>query len=165
MKIQLFPLVRKFFGRGTGKPFSQKRFPRNLSNLLLNNRHSRGQNDGGKTHATRKGTVIDHGQTCGKGKRRKRNTSIKESNRTLALITELKKLGYLLEVEDESRLCWFGKKQAPEPQPSIQTYQDHRIAMAFSVASLKFTNIHIEDKEVVTKSYPRFWEELQNVIK
>ena len=90
---------------------------------------------------------------------------IKESNRTLALITELKKLGYLLEVEDESRLCWFGKKQAPEPQPSIQTYQDHRIAMAFSVASLKFTNIHIEDKEVVTKSYPRFWEELQNVIK
>ena len=90
---------------------------------------------------------------------------IKESNRTLALITELKKLGYLLEVEDESRLCWFGKKQAPEPQPSIQTYQDHRIAMAFSVASLKFTNIHIEEKEVVTKSYPRFWEELQNVIK
>lgn len=86
---------------------------------------------------------------------------IKETDRLRALVDELAKLGYLLRVEGDSRLSWQGEKCAPRPCPEIATYHDHRMAMAFAPAVFKFPVLVIRDKEVVTKSFPRYWEEWQ----
>jgi 3-phosphoshikimate 1-carboxyvinyltransferase len=45
---------------------------------------------------------------------------------------------------------------------TIATYQDHRMAMAFAPLALK-TNLIIEEAEVVSKSYPNFWEDLKKL--
>jgi len=44
---------------------------------------------------------------------------------------------------------------------TIQTYNDHRMAMSFAPLSLKFNELHIKNPEVVSKSYPNFWEDLR----
>ena len=89
---------------------------------------------------------------------------IKESDRVSALKNELNKIGYFLKVEDNDCLSWQGEKSTPEINPWIQTYQDHRLAMAFAVATLKFPDLQIENKEVVSKSFPRFWEEWDHIV-
>lgn len=86
---------------------------------------------------------------------------IKETDRIAALITECKKLGYLLQEEDASVLCWNGERCEAEHSPLIHTYEDHRMAMAFAPAALKVSNLRIADPQVVSKSYPNFWEDLQ----
>ena len=43
----------------------------------------------------------------------------------------------------------------------IDTYEDHRMAMAFAPAAVKFPGLRINNPEVVTKSYPNFWKDLQ----
>ena len=45
----------------------------------------------------------------------------------------------------------------------IDTYQDHRMAMAFAPAALALGSITINDPEVVSKSYPGYWEDLKQV--
>ncbi len=85
---------------------------------------------------------------------------IKETDRISALINELHKLGYVLHAEGDDALQWDGEKCQPEPEPIITTYDDHRMAMAFAPASLRLPLIKIEHPEVVTKSYPHFWEDL-----
>ncbi|MCR5575036.1 MAG: 3-phosphoshikimate 1-carboxyvinyltransferase [Bacteroidaceae bacterium] len=85
---------------------------------------------------------------------------IKETDRISALINELHKLGYVLHAEGDDVLQWDGEKCQPEPEPVITTYDDHRMAMAFAPASLRLPLIKIEHPEVVTKSYPHFWEDL-----
>ncbi|MFR5358313.1 MAG: hypothetical protein ACLTHQ_08550 [Odoribacter splanchnicus] len=47
-----------------------------------------------------------------------------------------------------------------QPCPRIATYHDHRMAMAFAPAALKHPGLVIVDKEVVSKSFPRYWEAL-----
>ena len=88
---------------------------------------------------------------------------IKETDRIAALITELGKLGYNLEDIDGRALRWDGKKpltSTPSPLPSIDTYDDHRMALAF--APMAFAHpISINNPQVVSKSYPRFWEDLK----
>lgn len=86
---------------------------------------------------------------------------IKETDRVAALINELHKLGYVLHEPAEGMLAWDGKKVAHGKDyiPSIRTYEDHRMAMAFAPASL-LREIIIEEPGVVSKSYPRFWEDL-----
>ena len=88
---------------------------------------------------------------------------IKETDRVAALINELKKLGFVLCEEGEGRLCWEGEKCAPQATISIATYDDHRMAMAFAPAAL-LQPIIIEHPQVVTKSYTRFWEDLELMI-
>jgi 3-phosphoshikimate 1-carboxyvinyltransferase len=83
---------------------------------------------------------------------------IKETDRIEALKSELKKLGYILKDEEDSILTWEGALCTPQPMPSIHTYEDHRMAMAFAPAALKFNNIQIEHPEVVNKSYVGFWD-------
>jgi 3-phosphoshikimate 1-carboxyvinyltransferase len=83
---------------------------------------------------------------------------IKETDRVAALITELKKLGFVLFEPAESEMVWTGEKCDPETQISIATYEDHRMAMAFAPAALK-TALSIEHPEVVSKSYPTFWDD------
>ncbi len=86
---------------------------------------------------------------------------IKETDRVAALINELHKLGYVLHEPAEGMLAWDGKKVAHGKDyiPSIRTYEDHRMAMAFAPVSL-LREIMIEEPGVVSKSYPRFWEDL-----
>ncbi|MCD7936605.1 MAG: 3-phosphoshikimate 1-carboxyvinyltransferase [Tannerellaceae bacterium] len=87
---------------------------------------------------------------------------IKETDRLEALKTELKKLGYLVTDRENCILEWNGERCEPEQDPVIQTYEDHRMAMAFAPAALLLPQgIRIEDPEVVSKSYPRYWEDLQ----
>lgn len=87
---------------------------------------------------------------------------IKETDRIEALKTELRKLGYLLTDSNDSILEWNGERCTPEAHPVIATYEDHRMAMAFAPAALVYPNgIEIADPEVVSKSYPHFWEDLE----
>ena len=85
---------------------------------------------------------------------------IKETDRVAALITELRKLGFVLHAEGDERLVWDGERCEPDEHPVITTYDDHRMAMAFAPAALRYKNLTIEHPEVVTKSYPGFWEEI-----
>lgn len=86
---------------------------------------------------------------------------IKETDRIFALKTELRKLGYILRDAQDSILTWDGERCPPEAQPVIQTYEDHRMAMAFAPAALRFPEMHIAEPQVVSKSYPAYWENLQ----
>lgn len=88
---------------------------------------------------------------------------IKETDRVAALIAELRKLGYVLRAEGDERLLWDGTRCTPDEHPTIATYDDHRMAMAFAPAALCYKNLAIEHPEVVTKSYPTFWEDLKKV--
>ena len=85
---------------------------------------------------------------------------IKETDRVAALIAELKKLGYVLRAEGNERLIWDGTRCEAQECPTIATYDDHRMAMAFAPAALCYEHLTIEHPEVVTKSYPTFWEDL-----
>lgn len=82
---------------------------------------------------------------------------IKETDRVAALIAELRKLGYVLHAEGSTRLTWDGKRTNPIPCPTISTYEDHRMAMAFAPAAIYHKELSIEHPEVVKKSYPNFW--------
>lgn len=86
---------------------------------------------------------------------------IKETDRMAALIKELGKLGYVLRETDGHTLSWNGERTAPLPHPVIDTYEDHRMAMAFAIASFRFPDMHINHPEVVSKSYPLFWDDLR----
>lgn len=86
---------------------------------------------------------------------------IKETDRIEALKTELRKLGYLLTDSNDSILEWNGERCEPETDPVIATYEDHRMAMAFAPAALILPQgLKIAEPEVVTKSYPAYWEDL-----
>lgn len=86
---------------------------------------------------------------------------IKESDRIEALRNELRKLGYIVEVEGEDELVWDGQRTQAEAHPVIETYDDHRMALAFAPACMVFPSITINHPEVVYKSYPDFWKHLR----
>ena len=76
---------------------------------------------------------------------------------------ELRKLGYVLTDTNGSILEWNGERCELEAHPVITTYEDHRMAMAFAPASLvRKEGIEIAHPEVVSKSYPHFWENLES---
>ena len=83
---------------------------------------------------------------------------IKETDRVAALISELRKLGFVLRAEGMEYLVWDGTRCTPDEHPTIATYDDHRMAMAFAPAALCYEDLTIEHPEVVTKSYPEFWK-------
>ena len=89
---------------------------------------------------------------------------IKETDRLGALIAELRKLGYVLSTNNIDALSWSGERTEPDNQPVINTYKDHRMAMAFmpAVAALPDMGITIDDPDVVSKSYPMFWRDMQS---
>lgn len=86
---------------------------------------------------------------------------IKETDRIAALKTEMAKLGYVLDDSEEGVLSWNGTRCQPMENPAIDTYEDHRMAMAFAPAAIKFPGLRINNPEVVSKSYPRFWDDLR----
>ena len=85
---------------------------------------------------------------------------IKETDRLQALKTELSKLGAKVSITDDS--LFLKSTSILNNQVSIATYQDHRMAMAFAPLVIK-TPIIIENADVVSKSYPNFWNDLQEV--
>ena len=85
---------------------------------------------------------------------------IKETDRISALVKEMQKLGFVIKETKNSILSWEGERCSRE-KGAIDTYEDHRMAMAFAPASLKLSDIFINHPQVVSKSYPRYWENLQ----
>lgn len=87
---------------------------------------------------------------------------IKETDRLAALQMELSKLGFIVDIEEPGTLIWRGARFDPgdEIEP-IATYTDHRMAMAFAPAALYFPGLQINNAEVVSKSYPRFWNHMR----
>ena len=88
---------------------------------------------------------------------------IKETDRICALRTELHKLGYDIQEQDDSILYWNGERCEAQENPAIDTYEDHRMAMAFASCAMKLGSLRINNPEVVSKSYPAFWEDLKKV--
>ncbi len=86
---------------------------------------------------------------------------IKETDRIEALKTELRKLGYVIRDVNDNELIWDGSRCEPSMEP-IDTYEDHRMAMAFAPLAQKTDGIKINNPQVVSKSYPGFWRDLQS---
>ena len=89
---------------------------------------------------------------------------IKETDRINALECELAKFGIKMQARLAGELLW----DAPGTRPvqtkdsiAIDTYNDHRMAMAFAPCAMKHPGLIINNPEVVSKSYPLFWEHLK----
>lgn len=89
---------------------------------------------------------------------------IKETDRIHALTVEMKKFGVDLETEDGA-LVWNGRRRRNVPlYPEVNTYDDHRMAMAFAPIGIKYGGfVKINDPMVVTKSYPHYWDHLKAI--
>ncbi|MFC0602992.1 3-phosphoshikimate 1-carboxyvinyltransferase [Winogradskyella pulchriflava] len=85
---------------------------------------------------------------------------IKETDRLVALKAELEKLGAEISITDAS--LHLKPSKTIISNASIATYNDHRMAMAFAPLGLK-TAIHIQNADVVSKSYPQFWEDFKAI--
>ncbi len=86
---------------------------------------------------------------------------IKETDRIEAMKAEMRKFGYVITDKDDTELSWNGERCEPDSQPVIDTYEDHRMAMAFAPAAIKLGEIRINNPEVVSKSYPNYWNDLR----
>ena len=85
---------------------------------------------------------------------------IKETDRMEALIREMRKIGFVIKERNESELLWDGERCEPTMEP-INTYEDHRMALAFAPLCIKYPGLRINNPQVVTKSYPNFWNDLK----
>lgn len=85
---------------------------------------------------------------------------IKETDRLVALKNEISKFGASVKITNDS-LHLIAKKNLKH-DVEIDTYNDHRMAMAFAPLALK-NNLKIKNEQVVTKSYPAFWKDLQSI--
>ena len=88
---------------------------------------------------------------------------IKETDRTLALQNELKKFGVQLDIISDDEIFLSGNQKLNAASDEIKTYHDHRMAMSFAPLVIKTASIKIEKPEVVTKSYPEFWNDLAQI--
>ncbi len=86
---------------------------------------------------------------------------IKETDRIEALKKEMKKLGYVIRSANDSELIWDGELCKPSLEAGIDTYEDHRMALAFAPAALRIKGLKINNPQVVSKSYPYFWDDLR----
>jgi 3-phosphoshikimate 1-carboxyvinyltransferase len=92
---------------------------------------------------------------------------IKETDRIVALQRELAKLGFKIESRNDCELLWDGSRcedtENIDAPVVIDTYEDHRMAMAFAPVALKKGSVLINEPQVVSKSYPRYWLDLESV--
>lgn len=86
---------------------------------------------------------------------------IKETDRIEAMKTEMEKLGYILHADSGTELSWESDRCEPAAQPVIDTYEDHRMAMSFAPLAIRLGRIGINHPEVVSKSYPHYWNDLR----
>ena len=91
-----------------------------------------------------------------------RNLSIKESDRKQAMMNELMKINVSFEDVSDDELKMFCPDELPyftEENPMVfNNYEDHRIAMALSLLSMKIGTVSMENPDVVSKSYPGFFD-------
>ena len=87
----------------------------------------------------------------------------KESNRLLAMKNELAKLSIKTEIGDDYIVIYGGNYHRVIGE--IETYNDHRIAMSFAIAGAVIGGVEIKNPEVVSKSFPNFWEYFNNLSK
>ena len=95
---------------------------------------------------------------------------LKESDRIVGLKTELEKFGAIVNITDnsieikEAAHKWqnAGLTNNEFATVTVSTYNDHRMAMSFAPLSILYKEIRIEKPEVVSKSYPQFWEDLKS---
>jgi 3-phosphoshikimate 1-carboxyvinyltransferase len=84
-----------------------------------------------------------------------------ESDRLRSIAAELRRLGASVnDLEDGMEIL-----PSPLKGASIETYDDHRIAMAFSVVGLKVSGVRIQNPECVAKTFPEFFDTLANLAK
>jgi 3-phosphoshikimate 1-carboxyvinyltransferase len=88
------------------------------------------------------------------------NLRVKESDRLATITYELRRLGVTVDERPDSLLIQPGWSSDPV---TIETHNDHRIAMSFAIAGLARGNVTIANEQVVSKSYPRFWRTLDEV--
>ena len=86
---------------------------------------------------------------------------IKETDRIKALKNETRKLGFVIHDKNDSELYWDGERCEPQADAAIDTYEDHRMALAFAPAAFRMDSLHINNPQVVSKSYPHFWSDLK----
>lgn len=87
---------------------------------------------------------------------------IKETDRIAALETELAKWGYRVEHDADCTLSSDARRREGKAA-AIDTYEDHRMAMAFAPGALRLSDVRINHPEVVSKSYPDYWQHLRQV--
>ena len=91
-----------------------------------------------------------------------RTLRVKETDRIDALQRELGKLGFAIDSDSRGDwISWNGQRGKCHPVPVIDTYHDHRMAMAFAPLAIPLGSLRINDPMVVTKSYPGYWEDLK----
>lgn len=88
-----------------------------------------------------------------------RSLRVKETERVIALQNELQKMGIETQATEDAITIRGGNPVAAR----IATYDDHRMAMAFSVAATKLPGMQIEDPLVVNKTFPKFWKTLSSL--
>ena len=86
---------------------------------------------------------------------------IKETDRIEALKKEALKLGFVLHDKNDSELYWDGERCESMEDAAIDTYEDHRMALAFAPAAFRLEQLRINNPQVVTKSYPSYWEDIK----
>jgi 3-phosphoshikimate 1-carboxyvinyltransferase len=89
------------------------------------------------------------------------NLRVKESDRLATVTAGLRSLGATVDERADSLRIEPGWSSGPA---TIETHNDHRIAMAFATAGLARGGVTINNEQVVSKSYPRFWKTLDEVI-
>jgi len=89
-----------------------------------------------------------------------RSLRVKETERVKAVQKELAKMNIKTESPDEDTLIIHGGNPKPA---TIETYNDHRMAMSFAVAGAKLNGMKINNPEVVKKTFPEFWNSLREV--
>jgi 3-phosphoshikimate 1-carboxyvinyltransferase len=89
------------------------------------------------------------------------NIALKESDRMMAISTELRRMGGKVNTTDDEMVILPADLHPTEP---VHTWGDHRIAMAFAPLKLRFPDLQIEHPEVVDKSFPEFWEQFDLVL-
>lgn len=85
---------------------------------------------------------------------------VKETDRIVALKQEFEKLGVMASATDTTLGCQV-PHLAKDVMISVATYKDHRMAMSFAPLALITGSLQVEEAEVVSKSYPQFWSDLE----
>jgi 3-phosphoshikimate 1-carboxyvinyltransferase len=88
------------------------------------------------------------------------NLKIKESNRLIAIVNELRKFGYQVNNTSDEIIIIQSNAINYNQSITINTYSDHRIAMAFAPLAMLFNHLVIDDVDVVSKSYPHYFNDL-----
>ncbi len=85
---------------------------------------------------------------------------IKETDRIAALEKEFAKLGFVVSDRNDSEMMWAGERCVPQTEAALDTYDDHRMAMALAPCALRLGPLRINNPQVVSKSYPNFWRDM-----